>query len=415
MDDEKIEVEIREPDQKLGKVQLVVRAVIAIAVLVAGVVTMNALIAAKPEAAKKPSAEIAPIVETVTVSNAAQRVDVVASGTVVPARSVVIAAEVGGRVTWINKDLEPGGRFAAGKALLKVDARDYQLAVEQQSAQVTMAKTNLEVERSRRRVAEKEWEAFGEKAPEGSVAIRDPQIKAAEGAVNAAESGLRRTKLAVSKTGLVTPFAAMVLQRQVDLGQLVGPGTPLATLVGTDQFWVQVSIPADRLGWIAIPGIAGVAEGGGATAIVEQRLGDQLVKRTGRVVRLAGDVDPVGRMAKLLVEIDDPLGLKVKEAGMPLLLNSYVDVTIEGKEVAAVAEVPRVAMRGDRELWVMEGGKLAIKPVEVVWRKRSTVLVRGLAAGAQVITSPVPAAVDGMAVRPAPAADAETAKGAAAP
>jgi RND family efflux transporter MFP subunit len=415
MDDEKIEIEIREPDQKLGTVQLVFRAIVALFVLGVGMVIMNVLVSSGPKAAKKPSAEIAPMVELATVSPATQQVDVVASGTVVPARSVVIAAEVGGRVTWINPDLEPGGRFAAGKALLKVDVRDYQLAVEQQSAQVTMAKTNLEVERSRRRVAEKEWEAFGEKAPEGSVAIRDPQIKAAEGAVSAAESGLRRTKLAVSKTGLKTPFAAMVLQRQVDLGQLVGPGTPLATLVGTDQFWVQVSIPVDRLGWIAIPGVAGVAEGKGAAAVVEQRLGDQVVKRNGRVVRLAGDVDPIGRMAKVLVEIDDPLGLEAKEAGMPLLLNSYVDVIIEGKAVDQVSEVPRIAMRGDQELWVMQDGKLDVVTVEVVWRKRSTVLVRGLAAGAQVITSPVPAAVDGMAVRPAPPPAGETAKGAAKP
>jgi RND family efflux transporter MFP subunit len=415
MSDDQIEIEIHETTQKLGTVQLVVRAVVAFVVLLVGVFIMRALIAAKPEAAKKPSGEIAPMVETVTVGNGPQQVDVIASGTVVPARQVMIAAEVGGRVTWINPDLEPGGRFAAGKALLKVDARDYQLAVEQQTAQVTMAKTNLEVERSRRRVAEKEWEAFGEKPPEGSVAIRDPQIKAAEGAVNAAESGLRRTKLAVSKTGLQAPFAAMVLQRQVDLGQLVGPGTPLATLVGTDQFWVQVSIPVDRLAWIAIPGINGVKEGAGAAAHVEQRLGDQIVKRTGRVVRLAGDVDPVGRMAKILVEIDDPLGLKATEPGLPLLLNSYVDVTIEGKQVDAVGEVPRVAMRGDHELWVMENGKLEVKPVEVVWRKRSTVLVRGLPAGAQVITSPVPAAVDGMAVRPAESSPGETAKGDATP
>jgi RND family efflux transporter MFP subunit len=409
MSDDEIQVEIREPDQKLGPAQLVFRGFIAFAVLAIGIAGMVTLFATKPKAAKKPSAEVAPIVETVATSPGRQRVDVVASGTVVPARQVVIAAEVGGRVTWINPDLEPGGRFATGAALLKVDARDYQLAVEQQTAQVTMAKTNLEVERSRRRVAEKEWEAFGEKPPEGSVAIRDPQIKAAEGAVQAAESGLRRTRLAVSKTGLKAPFPAMVLQRQVDLGQLVGPGTPLATLVGTDQFWVQVSIPADRLGWIAIPGIAGVPAGKGAAATVEHRLGDQVVTRTGRVVRLAGDVDPVGRMAKVLVEIDDPLGVAATEPGMPLLLNSYVDVTIEGKEVDAVSEVPRIAMRGDHDVWVLEGGVLRVKRVEVVWRKRQSALVRGLPAGAQVITSPVPAAVDGMAVRPAPPPAAETA------
>jgi len=191
--DDEIRVEIREPEGKIGDAQLVFRAVVASIVLGLGVVIMFALFASKPKAAKKPSAEAAPMVEVVTVAPSSQRIDVVASGVVLPARQVVIAAEVGGRVTWINPDLEPGGRFPTGKALLKVDARDYQLAVEQQSAAVTLARTNLEVERSRRRVAEKEWEAFGEKAPEGSVAIRDPQVKAAEGQVSAAESGLRRT------------------------------------------------------------------------------------------------------------------------------------------------------------------------------------------------------------------------------
>jgi hypothetical protein len=141
------------------------------------------------------------------------------------------------------------------------------------------------------------------------------------------------------------------------------------------------------------------------------------------VAELTGDGDPAhvtvdGCGAPLFSctpAVDDPLGLKATEPGLPLLLNSYVDVTIEGKQVEAVGEVPRIAMRGDDELWVMENGKLEVKPVEVVWRKRTTVLIRGLPTGAQVITSPVPAAVDGMAVRPAASAPSETAKGDAAP
>lgn len=407
MSEEEVQVEIRDPDVEVGWDRMLIRGAMVVVVLAIGFGSCIVLSNMRPTAEKKPAAESAPIVETSAVTIGAEQIDVVASGTVIPARQVVIATEVGGRVTWLNPELEPGGRFAAGKALLKVDARDYTLAVEQQIAAVTQARTALELERSRRRVAEKEWEAFGEKPPEGSVAIRDPQIKAAEGAVQAAESGLKRTRLAVSKTGLVAPFAAMVLTRQVDLGQLVAPGTPLATLVGTDQFWVQVSIPVERLAWIRIPGVNGVTPGEASTATVEQRLGEQVVRRTGRVVRLAGDVDPVGRMAKVLVEIDDPLGLRDDKPGFPLLLNSYVDVTIAGSQVEGVAEVPRIAMRGDDAVWTLEGDVLKVQPVEVVWRKRDTVLVRGVTGGAQVITSPVPGAVDGMKVRTAPAAAAK--------
>jgi RND family efflux transporter MFP subunit len=410
MTDDRVEIEIREPEASISWKRRIIRAVIAIVVLAAGIAVMRTLVSMKPEAAKKDKGDTSPIVETTGVTVGRQRVDVIASGVVVPARQVVIAAEVGGRVTWINPQLEPGGRFPAGKALLRVDARDYKLAVEQQSAQVTLAQTELEVEKSRRRVAEKEWEAFGEKAPEGSVAIRDPQIKAAEGAVKAAQSGLRRSRLAVSKTGLVTPFPSLVLTRQVDLGQLVSPGTPLATLVGTDAFWVQVAIPVDRLSWIAIPGVSGVKDGQGATATVEQRLGDQIVRRNGHVVRLAGEVDPVGRMAKVLVQIEDPLGLDAAEPGLPLLLNSYVDVAIEGRDVGDVAEVPRTALRNDGSVWIFDDGTLRMRDVDVIWRRRDTVLVRGLAAGAAVITSPVSGAVEGMAIRHADRQGTGTAK-----
>jgi RND family efflux transporter MFP subunit len=410
MSDEHVEVQIREPDEKIGWGRRIVRAVIVIAVLFAGVSIMMALIASKPKAGKKSSDEAAPIVEVAPAPFGDQEVDVVASGVVVPARQVLIATEVGGRVTWISPELEPGGRFATGKPLLRVDARDYQLAVQQQSAQVTLAETELEVEKSRRRVAEKEWEAFGEQPPEGSVAKRDPQIKAAEGAVKAARSGLRRSKLAVSKTGLVAPFNAMVRTRQVDLGQLVAPGSPLATLVGTDAFWVQVSVPVERLGRIKIPGIDGVKPDQASTATIEQRFGEQVVRRTGKVVRLAGDVDPVGRMARVLIEIPDPLGLKSPDPGPPLLLEMYVDVTIDGGEVTGVSEVPRLAMHDEETVWILDGEVLRVKQVEVVWRKRDTVLVRGLPPGAQVITSPVPGAVDGMAVRQREASEEGTAK-----
>ncbi len=405
---------------EVGLVRQIIRAVVVIVVMIAGFSVMKFLMDLKPEPAKIPSKDTSPIVKTIRGEVSRQQIAVVASGTVMPARQVVIAAEVGGRVTWINPEVEPGGRFKTGASLLKVDARDYQLAVEQQAAQVTLARTQLEVEKSRRRVAEKEWEAFGEKPAEGSVAARDPQIKAAEGAVKAAESGLRRTRLAVSKAGMIAPFNAMVLERRVDLGQLVVPGTPLATLVGTDQFWVQVSIPYERLAWIDVPGVAGVGPTGGSKVTVEQRVGDQRIVRNGRVVRLAGDVDPIGRMAKLLVEIDDPLGLSTRpaagEAPLPLLLNSYVEVSIGGREVEDVVELPRIALRGDDSVWTVVDEKLAFVKVDVVWRRRDTVLVRGLPAGAEIIISPVPGPIDGMKVRrPSAGKPADAAPAAPAP
>ncbi|MEZ4369144.1 MAG: HlyD family efflux transporter periplasmic adaptor subunit, partial [Kofleriaceae bacterium] len=217
----------------------------------------------------------------------------------------------------------------------------------------------------------------------------------------AAESGLERAQLAVGKTSLSLPWNALVQQRAVDVGQLVTPGTPLATLVGTDEFWVQVSVPVDRLRWIDIPGVGGATVG--STATVRQLTAGAPIVRTGRVVRLMGDLDPAGRMARLLVTVEDPLGLAAASGSaeaLPLLIGAYVEVEIVGDELADVIEVPRVALHDGDTVYVDAGGSLAVRTVEVAWRRRDSVLVSsGLAAGERVVVSPLSGATPGMVLR----------------
>jgi RND family efflux transporter MFP subunit len=330
--------------------------------------------------------------------------------------------------------------------LLRIDARDYRLALEQQAAQVDRARTELELEHGRKRIAEREWSlmsrsgaAGGTAQPPaaaegggagsaaqppaaaesgGNLALREPQLRSAQAALKAAESGLEQARLAVGKTGLVVPFNALVQNRTVDIGQLIAPGAPIATLVGTDSFWVQVSIPVGRVSRIDVPGLRGARQG--STARIRQRTGEGVVERNARVVRLLGDLDPAGRMARLLIEIDDPLALRGEpEAGAPLLLGAYVEVVIEGHEMENVVELPREALRDDDTVFLVgKGDKLVVRQVEVVWRQRDHVMVgKGLAAGDRVIVSPLAAPVAGMNIQVAeqPAAAAPGGGGAAGP
>lgn len=387
----------------------VLRFLIPVAIVVAGVMVFKTLKATKPEAQKKERHDPGALVEVMVVTAQRQQVVIEANGTVMPARQVVISPEVSGRVRWVNADLMPGGKLAAGDTLARIDASDYSLAVEQQHAAVDRARTELELEKSRKKVAEREWELLGEGEPEeGSLALRDPQLRTAEVAVKSAQSGLDRAKLAVARSVLKVPFNAIVQQKQVDVGQLVGPQTPMATLVGTDSYWVQVSVPVARVGWLSIPGVGGTKTG--SPARVWQDIGGSRIEREGRVVRMLGDLDPVGRMARLLVEVDDPLGLKqqtvptegsTEASHLPLLLGSYVNVEIAGREMDGVFELPREALReGDQVFLMTADNILHIQEVEVVWRRRGSVLIAGgLEAGDRVITSPLPAPVEGMKLR----------------
>jgi RND family efflux transporter MFP subunit len=396
----------------------IVQTVLALVVLAVGFGTLGALKAMKKPPPKKERKELGVLVETVAVTKSREQVRVDATGTVVPARSIALSAEVGGRVTWMAADLIPGGRIAANKPLLQIDARDYKLAVEQQYAAVDRARTELELERGRRKIAEREWELLGKGSPAGesNLALREPQLRTAEVAVKAAESGLERARLAVGRTRISLPFNSLVQVRNVDVGQLVMPGAPLATLVGTDEFWVQVLVPVDRLRWIDVPGLRGAKQG--SQVVVRQRTLGAPIERTGRVVRLMGDLDPAGRMARVLVAIDDPLGLGLttkaaaaaKGEMLPLLVGAYVDVEIAGEELAEVIEIPRSAIHGGDKVHVFEPtpggndeGVLAIRTLDVIWRRHDTVVAAaGVMPGDRVIVSPIAGAVAGMKLRAPP-------------
>jgi multidrug efflux pump subunit AcrA (membrane-fusion protein) len=137
--------------------------------------------------------------------------------------------------------------------------------------------------------------------------------------------------------------------------------------------------------------------------VVQEVTGEVSIGRSGRLARLVGDLDPVGRMARVLVEIDDPLGLNAKKnpATIPLMLGAYVRVEIEAGNAEEVFLLPRTALREGDQVWVAaEEDRLAVKPVEVLWRSKDTVLIRkGLSEGDRVVTNSIPLPIPNMKLR----------------
>ncbi len=394
----------------------ILRVLLPVVALGAGVAVMAVMIKTKPEAEKKARDERGALVTTAPVHGVKERLRVVETGTVIAAEQITSQPEVAGRVIWQHKELVPGGRFKKGDVLVRIDARDYRLALRQQSANVNRAQLELKVEASRREIAKQEWAIIGEDkraSAEGrALALREPQLDAAKAGLESAKSAQAQAKRSVSKTTVRAPFNGFVKMEAVDVGQLVTQQTPLATLVGTDQFWVQVSVPVDKLPVIDVPGFNSKQ---GSKAIVVQEVGGKRIEREGQVIRLLGDLDPIGRMARILVSIDDPFGLdnggkpskKDSEttpnarSELPLLLGAYVEVAIEAKVIDEVVEVPRLALRNGDSVYVFgKENRLVVRRVDVAWRRAKTVLVRkGLAPGEEVVVSRLPSAVPGMLLR----------------
>jgi RND family efflux transporter MFP subunit len=380
------------------------QATVATLLVSLGVAGFIILMKTRSRAAREPRPERATLVEVQPIEAKSHRLTVRAQGTVVPARQVELRPEISGRIVWQSDQLAAGGRFRAGEAILRIDGRDYRLALEQQRATVDRAQLDLEVERGRKVVAEREWDLLpdGNSSDESgrALALREPQLRTARVGLESARSALKRAEINLERTTVRAPFGCFVTEESADLGQLVTPATRLGTLVGTDRFWVQVSVPVDRLTWIDIP------SGGelGSTARVWQQAGEVRIERTGHVLRLLGELDPVGRMARLVIAIEDPLETK-PDAGtgrpLPLLLGAYVNVEIQGETIDGAIELPRLALReGDRVFVMNDASRLEIRQVDVIWRRADTVLVKsGVQSGERIVKSRVAAPIPGMRLR----------------
>ncbi|UCD28031.1 MAG: efflux RND transporter periplasmic adaptor subunit [Planctomycetota bacterium] len=366
-----------------------------------------------PKAKERKPEQSATLVQVRTISHTDEFAMISAMGTVVAAQEVILQPRVSGEIVKMNPALIPGGRFEANEMILQIDPRDYELALEQSHSQVAQAKYEVKMEQGHQDIAKREWELLGVKDAselDRELALRKPHLEKANSSLSAALAAEQKAKLDLERTTIRAPFNGIVTAKNVDLGAQVTPQTQLARMVGTDEYWVQVSVPVDQLKWITIPRTDG--EQGSPVRIYQQIGSEKSNEWTGYVLRLMGDLELQGRMARVLVVVRDPLGLELadSEDRTPLLIGSYVNVVIEGIRLNNVIAMPRSAVRDGTNIWIMdENCGLQIRKVKIFWRSRNKVLIRnGIEDGEQIVVSDLPAPVAGMKLRVDPGIERKT-------
>ena len=374
--------------------------VLSIAVIAAGVAGTAYIGKSAPKARKRPPAKMTPLVQVTRVQPDTHKVFVAAMGTVIPAREIILESRVSGRIVALHPEFTIGGFLDKGSEVLRIDPEDYELAVTLAQAKIKDAQSILKVVEEEAAAAEDEWRLLNKANPESqkipALVAKKPQLEAAKSRLAADRADLQKAKLNLDRTRIRAPFNALVRDKQVDVGSQVSGQEHLAELVGTDTYWIRASIPIDRLRWILIPGNPA---GSGARVRISHRNGHELA---GTVIKLLGDLETEGRMARILVEVKDPLGLKAKEKyQLPLLIGEYLRIEIEGRELQNVYRIPRSALRDGSNIWIAtDDGRLEIRSVKTLWRDAQTVLLgEGLEPNNRLIVSDLAAPVNGMPVQ----------------
>ncbi len=198
-------------------------------------------------------------------------------------------------------------------------------------------------------MARQEWELINSKSGEVDdssidLALRKPQLEKVRAVIDSAATDVERVKVDLERTIIKVPFNAIVEQKNIDIGSQVTTQSTIATLVGTDAFWIEVSVPVESLGWLKLPENG---EKGSAVRVVAE----QGSSYPGRIIKLLPGVDQDGLMARLLIEVDDPMGLQ--SGNRPLLLGGFVRAAITGKQLSDVFQVPRAALKDGERVYTV--------------------------------------------------------------
>ncbi len=367
-------------------------------IIVGSGLVAGALISLGGQAEKTPPEVTPTVVEVMAMVLQDTTALIRATGVTQPARQVSVVPQVAGRIVQISEHLAPGGRLQEGDLLAMIEQRDYLAAHAQAQLTLRQAELELELELGRVATASREWdmlEAEGEAPARSRLALREPHLEVARARVRAAQSGVRQTEGSLARTRLKAPFNAVVAQESLEVGQVVGPGAPVATLVGTDQLWVTVSIPMAVLDDLQLP--SGAVPGSPVRVI--HRLGDgRLITHEGRLLRLAGQLDPQTRQAQVTVAVDHPFD--PADGTVPLLPGSYVEVEIQGKPMAQVFQLPRAALHEGGRVWVVVEERLLVREVTIDGGDVDSVLVvAGLENDDAVVISPLVLPIEGQPVQ----------------
>lgn len=371
-------------------------------VLVAGFMVVQGLVAAKPQPEKKDEEVRKLSLYVDSVVSEEVRVAIRTQGEVRPKTEIELIPQVSGRIVMVSDQFSDGAEFAPNTLLAKIDDADYQVAVVRAEARVAEAQTALERELATAEIKQEEWRDGGKDQEPTDFALNVTQVNQAKAMLRAAKADLQKARLDLERTEIRVPFQGRVRTRTIGLGQIVAAGVSMGRVFSIDTVEVRLPLTDAQLVELNLPlGFQADEETGAPVVEFNARLGSREYSWQGNIVRIDASIDERTRLIYATAEVRDPYGAAVSD-GMPIAVGMFVNAEIQGVNQQRAYVMPRLALRNKDNVYVInEENELEIRTVDVLSTSEERVLVKsGVLPGDRVVTSPVPNAVDGMAVEP---------------
>ena len=184
----------------------------------------------------------------VTVTQAAQRAipyEITATGTVEPIRAVSVSSQVSGLV--IRVGFREGDDVKVGQVLVQIDARPYQLALDQ--AQAALARDLAQSANAKRQVERYQSLAQSEYVTTEQFEALRTTAEALDAAVKSDSAAVASARLNLEYTTIRAPIAGRTGSLLIKEGNLVrAPGSgPLVVINQVRPIQIRFAVPANRL------------------------------------------------------------------------------------------------------------------------------------------------------------------------
>ena len=420
-------------------------------ILLAGMLVAALLLFSRSDPPEKPQEELVPLVQAQPLEIRSGNLMVGGAGTVRAREELTLAAEVAGKLVYVNPNLREGQRIARGATLFRIDTSDFRNAVD--TAQADVASQNVAVLQAREEVASAKAElarfekrssnsnAYAsvdgsdyaakilppdaltqgkvqeiEEATDGiaknNLATREPQLKSAQAGLARAQAQLSNARTSLGRTVVRAPFSGVVRTEQISVGSFVQPGQSLGSIVGTADF--EAVIPLSAKEAALIPGLFG--NSGRIQASVFSDYGGIRYRWQAYVDRVSSVLNPKTRTIDVYLRIPNPTrggapaavpendGKSATSAAPPLFVGSFVSAEISGVALDEYAVLPLAALRAGNRVWLVRDGKLHIVAVEILQRTDTSALISttGLGENPMVVTGSLAVATEGAKLRVAP-------------
>ena len=382
-------------DGMSGKPSAIQRLLVPLSILALSAAIFIVLVNTQPTLKTTVKEPVPVAVRALDINLAPMQLSVSSEGNVQPSVETKLVAQVAGEVVELSSSLVAGGDFSKGDLLLKLDPRDYEIALAR--SQATLSRAQAEQRYAAEETA-RIRSLYGEElASIAQLQSAERLLAVADAALDDASAAVQRARVDLERTVFTAPFNGRVRAENVDVGQFLSKGAMIATLYDTDRLQVRLPLADAQLAYLdpsyTQTGLAG--EEPADVVLTADYAGDKQ-SWSAKLLRTEGNISTKSRFLHVIVEVTETLNGK----GVRLPVGLFVDAVIQGRTIEDLVSVPRTALRPDDSVMVIDDdNQLHFRDVTVFKLSDSDVLIsEGLASGERISISPLQFVVEGMPV-----------------